>query len=641
MSNAPSPIIPLTISALLAELTDYTIPIYQRNYAWAAPEIEQLIQDVIDYAKSSPDKRYYIGTLVVSADTSKARSAFITVDGQQRLTTLFILHAVLRQKYGSVREQHMKLRFQCRPLSDDTLQAIANGNIAKGRSAYATTIMAAYDICQLALEDKLTLERIDIATFMHYFYEHVVIFRVGLRQDTDLNHYFEIMNSRGEQLEKHEVLKARLMGVFNNDVEGARYRACFARIWVACSNMNRYVQHSFPKQQRHYLFGDRDWNKLTIASFDDLVSTIHPEEGIIEGTGVSLSAILSDSDKSLIPVEQDDDNERFHSVINFPNFLLQVLQLEVGTVEIPLDDKRLLDLFQAYMPDEKDERITFVKSFIFHLLKYRFLFDKYVIKREFSTEEDRWSLKCLRWYSPKPNQETVGYVNTFEKSEGAVYSDNRRILMLLSMFHVSHPMQSSKRWLHAALWYLSQQSEVHAEGYVAYLERIAKSFVYDLHLATDKQNGYLTMIHQPVFSRRAASRLDPDKLRFGVINNNLIFNFLDYLLWSKHKDTNNRIRCFEYTFRHSKEHYYPQQPTHPEDIIAEKHLHAFGNLCLISHERNAQLNNALPVDKRKYYSNDKPIDSIKLYLMMQYPHWHIKEIEEHEEEMLDLLKAHM
>ena len=34
-------------------------------------------------------------------------------------------------------------------------------------------------------------------------------------KDTDLNHYFEVMNSRGEQLEKHEVIKARLMDVLN------------------------------------------------------------------------------------------------------------------------------------------------------------------------------------------------------------------------------------------------------------------------------------------------------------------------------------------------------------------------------------------------------------------------------------------
>ena len=38
-------------------------------------------------------------------------------------------------------------------------------------------------------------------------------------EGTDLNHYFEIMNIRGEQLEKHEVLKARLMKKLSGDIE--------------------------------------------------------------------------------------------------------------------------------------------------------------------------------------------------------------------------------------------------------------------------------------------------------------------------------------------------------------------------------------------------------------------------------------
>ena len=41
----------------------------------------------------------------------------------------------------------------------------------------------------------------------------VRLLRVEVPHDTDLNHYFEIMNSRGEQLEKHEIIKAHCMSV--------------------------------------------------------------------------------------------------------------------------------------------------------------------------------------------------------------------------------------------------------------------------------------------------------------------------------------------------------------------------------------------------------------------------------------------
>lgn len=630
MFNEYSPITRLTIADLLTENTAYTIPIYQRGYAWGTPEIEQLIQDVIDYARSSPDKNYYIGTLVVSADQRDIQSSFITIDGQQRLTTLFILHAVLQHDYQSSCERLLRLKFECRPLADHSLAAIADNNLPVDASDYEANILTAYAICEQAL---CKLSANDMISFMDYLYKKVVIVRVGLRKGTDLNHYFEVMNSRGAQLEKHEVLKARLMGVFNNDAHGARYRTCFDRIWVACSNMDRYVQHGFSKEHRHHLFGYQDWSKLTVESFDDLVLKIHPEEGTIKAATLSLAAILDDKKAVVSLAAQDEDSsERFHAVINFPNFLLHVLQLEVPAENIPLDDNRLLDTFADHTPKEEAASIHFVKSFIFHLLKYRLLFDKYIIKREFSTDGDRWSLKCLRWYSPKGQQDAVRYVNTFENAEGdTAYSDNRRILMLLSMFHVSNPSPSYKHWLYAALRYLSQQQEVQAHAYIAYLENVAREYVI----------------------AQIAAPLVPGQLRFGAIRGPLVFNFLDYLLWGKYsyeetrmkyfKDNSidNRVKYFEYTFRYSTEHYYPQHPVDPAKEIDAAHLHTFGNLCLITHEKNSLLNNKMPNEKKEHYPANKPIDSIKQYLMMQYKDWDVAAIEQHDKAMIALLNAHM
>ena len=51
-----------TIKQLFESADVYSIPIYQRNYAWEAKEIEQLIQDVVDYAETHANKNYYIGS---------------------------------------------------------------------------------------------------------------------------------------------------------------------------------------------------------------------------------------------------------------------------------------------------------------------------------------------------------------------------------------------------------------------------------------------------------------------------------------------------------------------------------------------------------------------------------------------------
>ena len=69
----------------------------------------------------------------------------------------------------------------------------------------------------------------------------VIVYRIEVPENTDLNRYFEIMNTRGEQLEQHDILKATLMSFLNDDAE----KGLFAKIWDACSEMTGYVQMHF------------------------------------------------------------------------------------------------------------------------------------------------------------------------------------------------------------------------------------------------------------------------------------------------------------------------------------------------------------------------------------------------------------
>jgi uncharacterized protein with ParB-like and HNH nuclease domain len=85
--------------------------------------------------------------------------------------------------------------------------------------------------------------KLSIDEFCNYFFEKVTILRILVPEDTDLNHYFEIMNSRGEQLEKHEILKAKMLEVLEDD----NFEICFqldlgscfkygkiCSIWIFC-----------------------------------------------------------------------------------------------------------------------------------------------------------------------------------------------------------------------------------------------------------------------------------------------------------------------------------------------------------------------------------------------------------------------
>jgi hypothetical protein len=608
----------------------YVIPIYQRNYAWGNKEITQLIQDIADYAFVNNQTNYYIGTLVVYERLNNQKLIYETIDGQQRLTTLNILLSVIKREYTTVlrsgKEFKLNIEFANRPISTETLEALfadTKNILYQDHKAYNPDIRQAYEEVSKALKKIVTESgggtsfEEAIKKFFTYLIRKVFILRVSVPQDTDLNHYFEIMNSRGEQLEKHEVLKAYMLEVLKYDKD---LSYAFNLIWEACADMERYVQYGFTIQQRCLLFG-KEWNTLELQDLYSIAESLAPlEEESYESVEreLSIAEIIVSREFFLDKSDHKDEApERFTTLVSFSNFLLHVLLVQTQSPEVSLDDKRLLEFFEVYL-NTKEDNLKFVIEFGYNLLRCKFLFDKYIIKREFLKDKDQWSLKRLKLY--KDNK--VSYVNTFgdeEEDEG----ENKRILMILAMFHVSAPALVYKHWLNAALQFVFLSEKTSAKEYLAYLEKLAQAFLFNRFLAREPQD-YFDIIYT---NRASCARVEIDESRLnqGVAVENFIFNYLDYLLW---KDEPGKFKDFEFTFRSSVEHYYPQNPIDGHFTIAEDKLHHFGNLCLISASKNARLSNHLPTAKKDYYTR-VGIDSLKQKLMMAEDNWGEKEILEH------------
>ena len=74
----------------------YVVPSYQREYVWETEEVERLLQDInTDYSSNEPeaDSEYFIGSIVVCTTQD---STFELIDGQQRMTTTFIVLCAIR-----------------------------------------------------------------------------------------------------------------------------------------------------------------------------------------------------------------------------------------------------------------------------------------------------------------------------------------------------------------------------------------------------------------------------------------------------------------------------------------------------------------------------------------------------------------
>lgn len=640
----------LSIKALLSGRDEYVIPMYQRNYAWEEGEITQLIQDVIDYLPRKDDKarNYYIGTLVVYERPDSKTSVFETIDGQQRLTTLSLLTSYLKNTKAVELAwySNLSIHFDSREHSRATFAAIFekkfNDDPAEvlTKTQINTGILNGYRLIQKVLPLKLKENGVSPQQFADYLFGYVQIMRVKVPTDTNLNHYFEIMNNRGEQLEKHEMLKARMMEQLQGCVQSQN---CLHAVWEACANMERYVQMGFTPGQRSSIFGDKDWGQFGHADFDALRAALHSSQEVAakQETRLTLDQIIA---KVPVAAKQDESSEdapeRFNTVINFPNFLLHVLRVDTQANSIPLDDKRLLDTFEAHVLKQPDP-VAAVKRFTFSLLRCKYLFDQYVIKREFIKGADGWSLKRFKWNDggERSRGGRGSYVNTFGEEDGNE-GINRRILMLLSAFHVSTPTLVYKHWLNAALFHLFYAEQIEAQVYLRHMESVAKAFVFDRFLAPDVGLDYFAMIYtnggicQARLDSIAADTFE-SRLTFGNIENNLVFNFLDYLLWLEHR-AEDSVRSYEFTFRSSVEHYYPQNPLDGQARLDADTLNSFGNLCLISHSKNSRLSNFMPSAKKEFYKNNT-IDSVKQHLMMKTEPWDADAIRVHSGQMSNVL----
>ena len=572
----------------------YEVPIYQRNYAWDSDQIEQLIEDIM-----STDDDYFLGNLIVN---QKDNNVYEVIDGQQRLTTLFLL-----ERYLGIAIANDALRFEARDKSNRTLATLPNTNQLTDE-LLSSEIKEGYKIIDDYFEK--TGHKEEKESFIKRL-DKVNLIRVQVPAKIDLNHYFEIMNTRGEQLELHEIAKANFSSKITSPVD----KKIASDIWEYCSNMDSYIQMNYLKDKREMIFSN-DWSSLSeqIVDFDSLSCCYQNEivneeiftlEEILCGKGIPNSQSVSN---------ENTENERFESIISFPNFLLQVNEAISRSNEdddSSLDDKNFLTNLQNNWADESS-----AKHFLFMMLKARVIFDRYVLKREFARdykETGKWSLQRLEKYRDARTDKPK-YIGTFGGDED---KKNRQIRTLQSALRITYTSPKTMHWISLVLSsYLNDENA----DIMKILESYAQSKV--------GTSGYET-----------ASG-------FGF--ERIVFTYLDYLIYrdgysyNGHEIIRPLSSDWQFQFRSSIEHFYPQNPT---ELVRWENddSNCFGNLALITVSGNSIFNNASPDGKAS--SNPGIIaQSLKLKIMAEMMRqnnniWNQELAHIHQDEMFKILRS--
>ena len=613
--------ISLSVDRLLNE-DSYAIPLYQRNFSWTYDEIEQLLNDVADAYQEKRDN-YYIGTLVVNEENG----LFKIIDGQQRTTALNLIALVLKNEFNFDKLEAVNLTFPARRRSNENIQKLfINEKISENDENELTR---GYRHAKDALKKVLGERQLEPQYFVDYLFNKVIIFRSILPKDLDLNLYFERFNSRGEQLEAHEILKAQMMAKFGENQETAEK---FARIWDACAEFDKPVASQFKMrrkradsfQERERIFGWHFSNYSFHNIYDDIDFYQNERRKLSDVLGKKIN-------EKNIEVEKDFGD--YTQVIDFPTFLLHVLAIWEGRdpSEVQLDDKKLLTLF-----DIKNKNKTWIIEFSEFLLKIKHIFDNYIVRNSnmdsSSRNKDEWFLQKGTYYEYQPNGKAKEHYIVEERFTKNTFSDseiNQNIILLQSMFAVTFTANRDSRWLYEILQFLFENIEElndqeFAIRFKDFLEKMAVRYAEGrLFTEEDIIKKYCDI---PVYA----------------------FNFIDYILWKNREELGREYKGvkfdhFKFAYRRSIEHWFPQHPNSDEKVekMDDQFLHSFGNLCIITDSQNSKFGNLVPSAKYKQWEGIFDRQSLKLQIMANITEktkWESYQIKGLEKEILPMVK---
>ena len=557
----------------------FSIPLYQRLFAWTPKEVRKLLSDLKEHFDSERFKieknAYYLGML-----TAIEREEYIDlIDGQQRFTVMILMAIAFKHipEWNSFLNAGKRLKLVARSEDENYLRKLANDaslshHLNIGNSYYnyenlymKNALLCIYDYIEEVFGDDEKAKDI----YALNIYNHLTFFISELpshylKEATSLNKYFEVLNSTGRGLEQHEILKVKLI---RNQQDSHR----LVRIWNAVSQMEFPIirrsedinDHQYADLYRHAI------KECRLGNFDNALSNIKDSINDAQENANTID---------VIPVKKKEKSSGFQAVerqdgiLSFPEFLLLSLDLsfDLNGKDGFYQKNKLIERFEKHV-------ITDIDSFYNNLLFYRLLLDYYVVRRDISNGQSRFTInfrdndrenrECLRQYLSMLSVSTEFYI---------------WLIPYMKLL-----LQLPNDWLDASVILQKLKDEDNLRRCV---------------------NGYPQILRTEKY---------PNIDRYW-------FWRLDYYLWEQRAEyfnTEDRRIVDEYVFRTNRsiEHLHPQDESYNEAWDSDI-TNGFGNLAMISQSFNSlQSNDNIRVKFARIQEqlDNKSLQSLKMLVMFR------------------------
>ncbi|RZG93027.1 DUF262 domain-containing protein [Acinetobacter pittii] len=371
----------------------FRIPEYQRPYVWGKDQIAELLQDLNDAMNRDDNAQYFLGSMVLQKKISEKNSTnyveYDVLDGQQRLTTLFLLISVIRDltENEDCLKTCKEIIFQKKNLFTNTPERLRvvfdirqevkdfiNSYVKEEKSTLKVTSSLIQSYGKDTDLSVINMSK-NIVQIREYFQEHqnfdqfaiflinkVLMIYVGSEELDDAFRLFTVMNNRGVKLRSSDILKAsNLALIFDND---ERVKA--AKNWEEAENY----------------FGE---------DFDEFLSHLR---SILVKKKATISLLKEYEDNIYAPKEYDRSNK---STKNLPPLLNK-----------GIDTFNFIDKYRKHYIEIFDNN--------HYELSKSFELNNLLVMMKSGFESDFWIAPLLKYYNKFGNHELINFVKSLDNA---------------------------------------------------------------------------------------------------------------------------------------------------------------------------------------------------------------------------------
>lgn len=292
------------LSKIFSSDFEYVIPPYQRPYAWTTDQTSELFEDLHSFYQYEPDEEYFLGSIVLIKEENKPHSEVI--DGQQRLTTLTILLAVLSSKLqgddrkalqqyilepgnkfeGLESKPRLTVRSRDRTFFADYVQGLKFDDLfAMDEKAIENesrlNIKRNSQILDKYVSEKLGDDVEQIENFTAFLLRKCYLVAVSTPNQKSAFRIFSVMNSRGLDLQPTDIIKADTIGMVELEAQREKYNERWEEMEVELgrsrfNDLFSYIRmiHAKEKAKRSLLEEFREHVLSKGISPEDLISEV-------------------------------------------------------------------------------------------------------------------------------------------------------------------------------------------------------------------------------------------------------------------------------------------------------------------------------------------------------------------------------